>query len=203
MNHFVSTEFIVLKKISYMESSLIVSGLSPDVGKIDFIFKGAKKISKSSLPEVDYFRIFSVSYYDRAKGLTTPTTLELLKNYDIIANNPEKLTEVFGIVPFILKNKHYGIACPILYKSLLRYIDSTAKNKPFQQFFIKLAYLYENGLLPEELAHSQEDQQKNKNFLSLLINLIINDRNPPVLPKEYCLKLEQWINSLCLLSELC
>ncbi len=203
MNRFISTEFIVLRKTAYQESSLIVSGLSPDVGKIDFILKGARRISKTSFPEVDYFRVFSVSFYDRNKALISPTTLELLKTHDALANAPERFTEAFEIVPFIMRNKHYGVSCPVLYKSLLRYIDSLTNNKRCQQFFIKLAYLYENGLLPEDLAYSQEDQKRNKNFLSLLINHILNGSEFPALTREYYLILEKWINSLCLSSELC
>lgn len=202
MNQLVRTEFIVLRKTAYQESSLIVSGLSPDVGKIDFILKGARRISKNSFPEVDYFRVFLVSFYDKSKKLIPPVTLELLKTHDALANLPEKFTEAFKIVPFLMRNKHYGVSCPVLYKSLLRYIDSSLKNKQYPRFFIKLAYLYENGLLPEELAHSREDQKRNKNFLSLLIKHIINDKEFPTLTENYCLKLEKWIELLCASNDL-
>lgn len=202
MNQLVSTEFIVLRKTAYQESSLIISGLSPSAGKIDFILKGARRISKNAFPEIDYFRVFLVSFYDRNKTLIIPTTFELLKTHDALARVPEKFTEAFGIVPFIMRNKHYGVPCPVLYKSLLRYIDSLIKNKRYQQFFVKLAYLYENGLLPEELAYSKEDQKRNKNFILLLINHILDGSEFPILTENYYLKLERWINSLCVAVEL-
>ena len=123
---------------------MIVSGLSPDMGKMDFFFKEARKITKNTFQEIDYFRIFSVKYNDRGKSLITPRTLDLLKTYDALSKIPEKFTEVFEIVPCILRNKHYRIACPIIYKFLLRYLDLIVKNETYWQFFIKLAYLYEN-----------------------------------------------------------
>ena len=41
----VTTNLIVLRKTPYMETSLIISGLSPDFGKLDLLAKGELKIS--------------------------------------------------------------------------------------------------------------------------------------------------------------
>ena len=44
------TFYIILRKIPYQESSLIVSGLSPDFGRLDFLLKGARGTGAKKFP---------------------------------------------------------------------------------------------------------------------------------------------------------
>jgi recombinational DNA repair protein (RecF pathway) len=62
MTKTVATTIIVLKKIPYQESSLIVSSISAEYGKVDFIVKGARRITKKKQPIVDLFRELNIEY---------------------------------------------------------------------------------------------------------------------------------------------
>ena len=52
-----STPLIVLSKSPYRESSLIVTGISPDYGRVQLLCNGAQKISGKDYVLVDIFHI--------------------------------------------------------------------------------------------------------------------------------------------------
>ena len=44
------TTYIILRKIPFQDSSLIVSGLSPEFGRLDFLLRGARGTGAKKFP---------------------------------------------------------------------------------------------------------------------------------------------------------
>ncbi|MCP4181371.1 MAG: hypothetical protein GY756_26720 [bacterium] len=197
------TEIIILRKIPYSETSLIINSLSPEYGKLDFIIKGARRISKKTLPEIDIFRKFKIEFKETeiSKNLISPLSFDLVKDNDSIGGYPKAVGKMYTIVAFLLKNIHTGVACDFVYRAVDHMLDKFSLGEEYPSFLIKLVYLYENGLLPNELSNSDKEE-KNKKMLSMLINSAIGKIGIPNLPDDYLHSLNQWIMNLCLANEL-
>lgn len=196
----VSGTFIVLRKVPYLESSLIISGLSPEYGRIDFLIKGERRISKKKSPEVDLFRVFNVEYAEKHSSLLNPLLMEYVKNYDRIAYYPERLTELSTTVNFLLRNEHYGVSCKLVYSALINHLERVIQKSHTSIMYIKLAYLFENGLLSHSLTSSENDgeiraQAAVKMILAFAVGA--TDKLNLSLSQEYSSRLEKWIESLC------
>ncbi|HJO95185.1 MAG TPA: recombination protein O N-terminal domain-containing protein [Victivallales bacterium] len=203
MHKTVLTEVIILRKIPYSETSLIINSLSPEYGRLDFIIKGARRISKKSFPEIDIFRKLKIEFKEIAmsKNLISPLSFDLIEDNDRIAGYPEAISRIYKIISFILKNIHAGVSCRFVYDAFDNMLCKTSEGKEYPFFLIKLIYLYENGLLPNELSVSDKDN-KNKKILNLLINSAIGKIDTLKLPDEYVQSLNKWVNNLCLANDL-
>ena len=205
MNKTISTKIIVLKKTPYQESSLIISTISADYGKIDFVVKGARKITKKEQPIVDIFRELAVEYRESSGSLHTPISLELIGEHDKIALYPGILSEILHLTSFLLKNIHPNIPCNRVYSAFNNLLEKSVENKikPFDCMLLKIVYLFENGLLPEKLSDSHTDEKSQRQFLKKLIDYSEgNTTSIPKLSAEYWNKLEKWIIYLCHYNDL-
>lgn len=194
------TEFTVLRKTPYMESSIIVSGLSPEFGKLDLLIKGDRRISKKKSPEIDLFRVYAVEFVEKTSSIINPLLIEFIREHDKVALYPERLNELFRAASFLLKNEHYNIHCPMVYSALGKYLERFSRNEVASLMHLKLVYLHENGLLPHTLtSSSQEDEARAKAALRLLFDYAIGATGQLHLSlnSEYGLSLERWIDSLC------
>jgi DNA repair protein RecO len=207
MNNRISTKIIVLKKTAYSESSLIVSTISPEYGKIDFLIKGARRITKHTQPVADIFRELSVEFRESSNGLNTPLSLDLVEEHDKVALNLNVFLEISGMASFLIKNTFPHVICKRAYsafKNLLRKA-SGGSITAFDFTLFKLVFLHENGLLPElfetnadsSLQRTAEEKRKR-----ILLNRLISysegrTSNIPKLSLEYQNKLTGWITNLC------
>jgi len=205
MNEIISTEVIVLKKTKYKESSLIISTISPDFGKIDFVIKGAYQITKTKQPIVDLFRILAVEYKENNSGLYSPTTVDLQKDYDSIALKPTQLSQILSFTPFLLKNIHPHVSCSRVYKAFNNLLQNTIDDE-FEIYsinLIKLVYLHENGLLPDILSSSGCNENRYQNFLNRILNYAVNASNTiPQANNEYWVEFNKWVRNMCHYHEL-
>ena len=97
----------MLDKRPYRESALLTSGLSPDYGKMSFVIHGAQKLSEKNFPAADLFRELEVEFEDDgnvAKELYTAKNIDLITNFDAIAENTKAFTMATRIGSFLLKN---------------------------------------------------------------------------------------------------
>jgi len=205
MNEIISTEVIVLKKTLYKESSLIISTISPDLGKIDFVIKGAYQITKTKQPIVDLFRILDVEYKENNSGLYSPTTIELQKDYDSIALRPNQLSHILVFTKFLLKNIHPHVPCVRVYAAFNNLLQNTIDDQfnIYSINLVKLVYLHENGLLPDILSTSGHDENRYQNFLNKIINYAEGKVN--IIPQantEYWVEFNKWVRNLCHYQEL-
>lgn len=199
-NKLVSTQYIVLRKTPYMESSLIVSGISPTHGKIDFLVKGARKISKKESPEVDLFRIFNVQFADKGKSLITPLVIEYVRNFDKLAIKIEEFGRIVKLAHFILNNIHYAVSCHALYDALIKHMERIIYGEITYDWLIKLAYIKENGLLPHKLtiSDSTEYEESAQKFVRFMIDYANGAGVFPKVSNAYLLSFESWLNNMCL-----
>ena len=81
------SEFIVLRKTPYRENALVLSGISPDFGKLEVIAYGAAGSSKpNSFPVADIYRVLSVTLKDNdleqgKNGLLAAKDIELIEDF--------------------------------------------------------------------------------------------------------------------------
>jgi len=196
----ISTQFIILRKTKYGESSLIISTLSLEYGKLDFIVQGAKKLGSKSFPVIDLFREVKGECRLKENGLNKLRSYELVENYDGVVVIPENYIAACSIAKFITANTHPLVAMPILYrasKNALSKLSAGSSGIPWGTL-IKLVFLYEQGLLPDVLSgkdnkESEDDKQK---LLRDLLELACGDDSINV-DCSYWPLFTPWINSLC------
>ncbi len=198
-NKIISTQFIVLKKTPYMESSLIISGISPFYGRIDLIIKGARKITRKSSPEVDLFRLFNIQFADKGKSLLSPLVIEYVRDFDKLAWNSIELGKILKEVPFILNNTHYGVPSRFLYETLIKHLERVVSGGKSYVWLVKLAYIYENGTLPHILTNSdsKEEEKSAQMFVNLLLKYANGSGGFPEVSDVYLHSFEVWINNMC------
>ena len=202
----VNSNVIVLRKMPYKESSLILGTLSAEFGKIDLIAKGARKLSKKQFPAFDLFREVQVSFSNTGKdNLHTATNAELIQSNDALANIPENFEAAGRIADFILKNSAPDLPSPLVYDAMRNILRNWALEGDKQEFpwtrqqcsvIIKTSYLYENGLLPDfgEPESKQAYQQQQ------IIERILESGNEgiplPNLSDSWWTQLNKWLNQL-------
>ncbi len=212
MNKTISTKIIILKKTAYQESSLIVSTISAEYGKIDFVVKGARRITKNKQPIVDLFRELAVEFRESSSGLNSPVSLDLLKEHDKLALNPDIYLDVSRLASFLLRNIYPNVPCPRAYSALSNLLNKAAVGSiiAFDFILLKLVFLFENGLLPENFETNTDSQlqhtaevEKQRKFLNMLI-LYAEGKLPdiPTLSTDYKNKFSAWVNGLCHYNDL-
>ncbi|WP_176012620.1 DNA repair protein RecO [Victivallis sp. Marseille-Q1083] len=173
-----TAQLIVLKKNVYQDSALIVHGLSPDYGRLELLVYGAKQIGPRKFPVVDLFRELNATFKKAPEGkLRVAAEMELLANFDAIAEQPAAFRSVMNIGAFLLRNTVADVPSPLVYdvfRNLLRnWTEPGPTGKPLWSetacsVLFKLVFLYENGLLPEP----ENDSPKARQLLELYENLI-------------------------------
>lgn len=192
------TKLLVLRKIPYKESSLIISGLSPDFGKLDFMVKGAKKMSRKCFPVVDLFREIQLEFNYRKDGLQTVYSVDLVSQFDAIALNPDNFIAACKLCSFISHNSRPMMEAHELYaalKNCFQGLSGEHQNIPWCAL-VKLIYIYENGLLPDIGPHSNHSESEQE-LLAKLIEAAAGRIFPPLLGKDYWNQLAFWIEDLC------
>ena len=189
-----ATELIVLRKTPYKESSFIISGLSAEYGKLDFMVKGARQMGKKKFPVIDLFREINVQFNKKKSGLQTLYSVELVSSHDGISSIPDNFISACELSSFILLNSHPMIECHSLYeafKNALNRMSAEKSNVPWTSL-VKLVFLEENGFLPEK-----DFGDGKANLLEELLEASVGKTEVPVLSSAYWSRLAGWIDSLC------
>ncbi len=198
----ISTPVLVLRKTPYSESSIIAATLSPDHGRLDFVIRGAKKISGKKMPQVDLFRELHVEFRMKNSGLQNLYSSELLNFYDGIASFPDNYLKACEIGTFILRNSHPMIPCPEVYFAMKNAFDALSKSSadiPWAEL-VKLVFLDEHGFLPEDLSVAGDSRKAE--VMEKLINSIVSGNTLPDFPTNTWRKIADWIDELCRYHEL-
>jgi DNA repair protein RecO len=197
----VITEFIVLKKLPFKESSLIVSGLSPEYGRLDFLIKGAVRYTKRKFPEVDIFRILEVKYSLSKTGMQSLYKCDMLRDFDSLASNTEIYMAACSAAGFILKNTRQDMPVEELYAAMKFFLENAVNSASgFRTDFpVKLVYLHENGLFPNHLSaeNNEADEAKRKNLIDRLVKYFRGEAPEPEISVRYLHRLAEWTDALC------
>ena len=198
----ISTPVLVLRKTPYSETSIIAVTLSPEHGRLDFMIKGAKQISKRKFPQVDLFRELEVHFNYKSSGLNNMYSVEILNTFEGIANFPANYLRACETATFILRNSQGMIPSPEVYSALKTAFSTLGRSKtevPWMEL-VKLVYLDEHGFLPEAMNFSMDP--KKMEAMKNLINSIVSGTPLPDYPQKTWLKLSEWIDKLCKYHEL-
>lgn len=188
------TTCIVLRQTPFQESGLIVSGLSPDAGRLDFLIKGARSCGKKKFPELGLFRELSLKYRapDHRSTLFSVREPELLTVFDSVSLHTENYFAACELAAFLTANTRPLLESGQSYRALrtlLTHYSAEDGAEPWQML-VKLAFLNENGLIPEPERESEEE------LLAHLLAASQGEENPPELPQEYRDRLIRWTDRL-------
>lgn len=215
----VTTNLIVLRKTPYMETSLIISGLSPDFGKLDLLAKGELKISSKKYPVIDLFREIQVSFHESLNStLHSITTAELVAEHDNIGEVPENFLLANKLGNFLLSNTQPDLPCPqtsIILGNVLVHLGSAGneeliKGRFFGQLWnrlhcsviLKMGFLHENGFMPDNLSNDETQNYEQQLFIEQVVEAGIGDMELPERANKYWLQLDKWLDSICEYHEL-
>lgn len=143
MTSIIKTEAIVLKKIDFSNSSLIVNLYSKDFGKISAILKGAKS-SKSKLGmKVDMLNHLEVVIYRKEeREVQTISQTNLINHFPIIKTDLEKLKYSTAIMELILKLIPENEKNEKLFKALVRILNLINKVESDSLLFFTKFLIY-------------------------------------------------------------
>ena len=179
------TEGIVIQKIDYSETSLILKVLTPDFGVKSFIFPGAKRKKKKG-QLVFPLSILSITYFQRKESdLARISSVELAEVCKQIPFDPIKSSVVFFVNEVLhqcIKEEDANPSLFLFVKNLIQVIDIqlNLSNIPVQFLLELLKHLgyypnieenaiyfdYLNGKLTRnEPAHPNYMREENTAFL--------------------------------------
>lgn len=206
------SEFIVLRKTPYRENALVLSGISPDFGKLEVIAYGAAGSSKpNSFPVADIYRVLSVTLKDNdleqgKNGLLAAKDVELIEDFPDLPRKLDNLKFIGKIGGFLLRNTVFESPLPLVYDALRSLLRILSNNEVWSQreaaIVIKLTFLYENGLLPEPENMSAEAAGKVMMLYEKIIECAVDAEPLPKLSVEYYLQLDSYLNMLITRNQL-
>ncbi|HBC88322.1 MAG TPA: DNA repair protein RecO [Lentisphaeria bacterium] len=198
----ISTPVLVLRKTPYSETSIIAATLSPEHGRLDFMIKGARQISRKKFPQVDLFRELEVHFHHNNSGLNNIHSVELISSFDNIASFPSNYLSGCEIATFVLRNSQSMIPSPEVYSALKTSFSALSSSKtdiPWTAL-LKLVYLDEHGFLPEDMDLSGDS--KKQEVMENLLDAVILGSPLPDFPSKTWQKLAEWADKLCKYHEL-
>ena len=206
------SEFIVLRKTPYRENALVLSGISPDFGKLEVIAYCAAGSSKpNSFPVADIYRVLSVTLKDNdleqgKNGLLAAKDIELIEDFPDLPRKLDNLKFIGKIGGFLLRNTVFESPLPLVYDALRSLLRILSNNEVWSQreaaIVIKLTFLYENGLLPEPENMSAEAAGKVMMLYEKIIECAVDAEPLPKLSVEYYLQLDSYLNMLITRNQL-
>jgi len=156
------TKVIVLKRIVFQESDLIVRALDQKGATLSFIAKGAIKSQKrftGGILEPGHF--IGVEYrLSKHSFLHQLTQAWFVKRFEQLRKSYEHLSLALYFLELIEKVSQEGLEdCPELFNLLgnsLKAIENTHHLETLK-FLFEFRLLWNQGILPKELQHIQED----------------------------------------------
>ncbi len=203
------TELIVLKKTLYKESSWIVNGFSVDTGRFDFMFKGGAKNSAKKFPVIDLFREVRVQYKESDQELHTVYNAELVNQFDALAGKAEYYNAACEMSRLLLRNIKPELPCPNTYFAWRNILAFFAGNSVFFesemppwdleqcQVIVMTCFLEENGLMPDNLGQTFEEDLKQRYLLNLIIEAGAEGTPLPRVKPGFWKQLLGWLHALC------
>ena len=188
------TVYLVLRHTPFQESSLVISGITPDLGRLNFIVKGARRTGKKSFPQIGLFRELEVEFRipDDRNSLMTLSRMDLLTEFDHLALHTENYIVACEFARFLLTNVKPMLAAEQSYaalKTMLRAFCASDRPEPWLTL-ARLSFLNEAGVLPEA------EGEREAVLLSALLSAAQGTGEMPELSEEYLLKLSGWVKRL-------
>ena len=164
MTEWRQTEFLVLRKTFYSETSLVLAGLSADHGQLHFMARGARRWGRRDFPVADLFRVLAVTYRPGRGDLLSWHQAEVVEDLGGVAQGMATYAAAVRLAKFALANAPAGLPAPRFHRALrqaLRWLARAAAGQedgfaPAATMAVAawsgatLAFLAEHGLLPAD-----------------------------------------------------
>ena len=198
----ISTDFLVLRKTPFSDTSLVVAGISPDQGQLHFLAQGALRLGKRDFPTVDIFRVLRVQFRPGRGELHRWRSVELAADYSGVARNLAAFRQAGWLARFALANVVPGMAHPHFYAALLvafaRLADTTDPaetaadaSRHASVTGACLVFLEESGLL-SSYEHDPVAARQGRE----LLRLGLGEADMPALTAETWARLHDWLIAL-------
>lgn len=145
-----STDFLALRKTPYQEHALIVTGVSPDQGRMSFFVRRPSSTSRRAYTHLDLFQLVHLDYRQSASELCYANNIELVADYCGVAVKQDAYRAACWISQFTLANLLPHIAMPQYFTALRVAFIRLTGGRPCPQAVLTglaLTYLSEAGWL--------------------------------------------------------
>lgn len=210
----ISANLIILRKTPYMETSLVINGLSPDFGRLDLLVKGELKLGAKKYPVMDLFREVQVSFYENhSSAMRCAIGAELVAEHDSIAEIPENFMLAARLGNFLLNNTQPELPCPqtsLVLGNVLAQLgpggnEELLKKRFFGQLWgrlhcsviLKIGFLHENGFMPDTLSDNETQNHEQQLFIEQVVEAGLGEAALPERANRYWPQLDRWLDSLC------
>ena len=193
------TDYIVLRKQEYGERALILSGISPEYGRLDFMLRGAVGGVKRAYPNIDIFRLLHIDFTHGDDSLGHLKSVELIESFDTLAQNYPCYESALWISAFSLLNVMPMLPQPLYENAVEVALRRLANKSPKCQEMILtgvcISFLYEAGWL----THALQDEDSREQCRVLLE--MASGKEAPRLSDECWRQQLEWCKSLLLYNE--
>ncbi len=152
-----SKKIIILKKIKYSESDLILHGISAEGEKIGFMAKGALKSKKrfgGGVLEPTHYVELTYKETKTVGGLRWPQEAQLIRDFQDVRSSYDKIDFAWSMVECVYYISQEGDKhSPALFNLLGNALSTleTVENLELLKMHFYLKLLYQQGVVPSEL----------------------------------------------------
>ncbi len=196
-----TTNFIVLRKSPYGESSVVAAGLSESEGRMAFMVRGARRLGRRDYPVVDLFRCLRVRFRsDTRSSLHRWFDADAADDFGALARHSRRYLCAAAVARFLLRETAESAPMPHTYTALhtgLRRLAEAAPDTsedillPAVRVGILLTFLHENGELDVGSFRDQDEEQ-----LLRLLRMAAGEERVPRLSPATWRRLDTWTRQL-------
>lgn len=148
---------MILRKTPFRDTSLVVAGISPDHGRLDFVLKGARAIGKKQFPTADVFREFFIEFRPsrRAESMPSLVSMDLAAAHDGIAQSMDCYLAACSFAAETLRRAQPMLEMPLAWQAfsvMLTRMERTLSPK-IPLMLARLAVLREHGMLSDAVPY--------------------------------------------------
>lgn len=192
------SDYIVLRKQPYGERGLIVNGISPEYGRVDFIVGGANGGMRRAFPELELFRLLHLTFVVGKGELCRIKTASLLESFDGLATDYGRYEAAVWISSFTLLNTMQMLPNPLYCNAVevgLRRLAGKEFGTDCILTGVCMAFLFESGWLTHALQDSQSQNQCR------IILEMASGKEAPLLSDESWRQQLDWCRSMLMYNE--
>ena len=151
------TRYMILRKTPFRDTSLVVAGISPDHGRLDFVLKGARAIGKKQFPTADVFREYLIEFRPsrRAESMPTLVSMDLAASHDGIAQSMDCYLAACAFAAETLRRAQPMLEMPLTWQAfsvMLTRMERLLSTK-IPLMLARLAVLREHGMLSDAVPY--------------------------------------------------
>ena len=151
------TRYMILRKTPFRDTSLVVAGISPDHGRLDFVLKGARAIGKKQFPTADVFREYLIEFRPsrRAESMPTLVSMDLAASHDGIAQSMDCYLAACAFAAETLRRAQPMLEMPLTWQAfsvMLTRMERLLSTK-VPLMLARLAVLREHGMLSDVVPY--------------------------------------------------